>query len=348
MMKILITGGSCVVGQALIRSALHADRDVAIVAVDDDPMAPGLQWADSFDIIASVDDDRYIDRLEQVLAVEQPDAVLIGTDAEVSVLARHRQRLEAIYDTRIVVSTHPVVDTARDKWETHRFLARHDIDAPRCCLPGDEDALCDMVGFPLIVKPRYGSGGRGVRRVDNYGQLRAALLRRGDDDLVIQEYVGTSDDEYTAGALVFNGVCRACIVMRRIQHDGITRRAFVESNPELHARMRQVAECFRAFGPIDIQFRLHDGDIKIFDVNPRFAEVTFLRNLVGFNEVELTLGHLFDDRPARQPLVEPVTLVRHWAETVMVSESGFTGDSPPPNQSASGPSGARIARINGT
>src|SRR5699024_10465277 len=39
-------------------------------------------------------------------------------------------------------------------------------------------------------------------------------------------------------------------------------------------------------GPLNIQGRLTEGGLKIFEMNPRFTGITGLRALMGFNEVE--------------------------------------------------------------
>ncbi|MEZ5115389.1 MAG: acetyl/propionyl/methylcrotonyl-CoA carboxylase subunit alpha [Candidatus Nanopelagicales bacterium] len=63
----------------------------------------------------------------------------------------------------------------------------------------DEDilAIADEVGYPLLLKPSAGGGGKGMRRVDAYGELTEALVsaRResrsafGDDALLVERYV---------------------------------------------------------------------------------------------------------------------------------------------------------------
>lgn len=319
-MKILITGAGNPLGQALIRAVLHSSLEVTTVAVDSDPWAAGLRWADVADWIPEADDERFLHRFEELLATESPDAVLIGSTEELPVIASQRRRWEAIYDTQFIVSAEAVVETTHDRWRTHQFLDDSGIGHPRCCLAGGEDQLLEEVGFPLVVKPRYGSGSHRVRKVNTYGELRAAMLRRRHQELIVQQYVGDSKEEYAAGALVFGGQCRATLVMRRLVDGGITRRASVGEFPKLEAQIRSIAESFRPFGPLEILFRLDDEGLKVFEVNARFSELTFLRSLAGFNEVEMALSHLFKELPVTQPKITSMTILRHWSETVVNHE----------------------------
>ena len=320
IMKVLITGAGAPMGQALIRAVLHSSLQTTIVAVDADPWAAGLRWADVADWVPGPDDDQFLRRFEELLATEHPDAVFVGRGDELPILARQRQRLEAIYDTRFLLSNEAVVETTHDRWKTHHFLVDHDIGHPRCCLAGDEDELLDEVGFPLVVKPRYGSHSQKMRRANNLGQLRAAMLRRRHHELIVQEYVGDAPEEYAAGALVFGGQCRATLVMRRLVDGEVTRRASVGEFPRLQATISSIAERLGPFGPVEIQFRLDDEGLKVFEINSRFSELTFLRSLAGFNEVEMTLAHLFRDHPVTQPTITPMTILRHWSETVVHHE----------------------------
>src|SRR5262249_33737071 len=155
---------------------------------------------------------------------------------------------------------------------------------PRSCLPGGEGQLIEEVGFPLVVKPRRGARSVGVRIVHSRAELERAL--EGQANVIIQECVGTPDEEYTAGTLTFDGRCNASIVMRRELRDGNTYRAFADQYPELNRAVRVLAERLGPEGPANFQFRLDRDRAKVFEINARFSGTTPLRALVGFNEVE--------------------------------------------------------------
>ncbi len=261
----------------------------------------------------------YLDGLGCVVLRERPDAVLIGTDTELSILSRHRSELEAAWGTRIVVSAPEVIDIADDKYRTFQFLGGRGFPVPQSCLPGDEEGLIERVGFPLIVKPRVGARAVGLHVVHDRDQLRRATA--GVEGLVIQEHIGDSAHEFTASVIVFDGCAHASIVMRRDLRDGNTYRAFVEEFPSLNAEVRRMGEALDAFGPANFQFRLDAaGHAVVFEINARFSGTTPLRHLVGFPEVDMVLRHVLLGEPVVQPRVVPSTLLRHWEETVISPE----------------------------
>lgn len=317
-MKVLVTGAGALLGQGIIRSLQRSALAPWIVAVDPSPLSAGLYWAQTRHLVPLAKDPRYLDRIRELLRTERPDALLVGTDTELPILAEHREALERDFPTRILVSSPRVVAIADDKYKTYQFLRDAGFDYPLTCLPGEEAALVREIGFPLIVKPRVGARSIGVRRVHDEEELARALASS-DDPLVIQEDVGSADEEYTASALVFDGVCRATIVMRRDLRDGNTYRAYVEPFPELNRLVRRLGEALGPLGPANFQFRLdRRGRAKVFEINGRFSGTTPLRALAGFNEVEMCLRHLLLGEPVAQPQeIAPMIILRHWAETVV-------------------------------
>ena len=322
-MKVLVTGAGALLGQGVIRALRASSLDVEIVAVDPSSLAAGLYWADSAHLVPMADDPEYLHQVEKILMVERPDALLVGTDVELPIFAAQRERLEAVYGTKVVVSSSEVVEVAADKWQTYLMLKAKGLGCPLSSLPGDEEELIERVGFPLVVKPRRGCRAQGVVRVEDRWELRRVLdlQRRGvvspGGDVIIQECVGSDDDEYTAGALVFGGRCEASIVMGRHLRDGNTYRAFVEAFPVLNQAVRIVAEAVGSYGPLNIQFRRDREGIKVFEVNARFSGTTPLRASAGFNEVEMVLRHVLQGEPIRQPRIEAMTILRYWTETVL-------------------------------
>lgn len=315
-LKILVTGAGALLGQGIIRSLQWSSLPCEIISVDPNPMSAGLYWTHRAHLVPMASDPLYLERLSQVLDKERPQAVLVGTDVELPILAAHRAALESAFDTHVLVSSPAVVEIADDKYKTAQFLKRAGFPYPVSGLVGEEDRVIAEAGFPLIVKPCIGARSIGVSKVASRAELSRAL--EGRSGLVIQECVGSDQTEYTASALVFEGVTRATIVMRRDLRDGNTYRAFVEDFPELNAFTREVGEALSPYGPANFQFRLDaQGRPKIFEINGRFSGTTPLRAHAGFNEVEMCLRYILFGEEIKQPRLEPVTILRHWSETVV-------------------------------
>ena len=316
-MKALVTGAGALLGQGIIRALRLSSLKAELVAVDPNRDAVGLFWADRSHVILPVADPGYLDRFREVLAAERPDVVLVGTDVELPVLASHRHELEKEFHCHVVVSDSRVVEIANDKWLTYLFLKEAGLPHPRSSLPQDVNTLVEQTGFPLIVKPRVGARSVGVELVKNRSELAAALDRQ--PGLVVQENVGDSKSEFTAGVVYFDGEAPISIVMRRDLRDGNTYRAFVDADAALNDYVRRVAVALRPYGPVNFQFRTDGGVPKIFEINGRYSGTTPMRARAGFNEVEIVIRRLLDRVPLRQPAVANVSFLRYWDELMIPS-----------------------------
>lgn len=322
-MRVLVTGAGALLGQGILRSLTKSSlADLQTIAADPSPLSAGLYWTRERYLLPKASDPNFIGGLQRLLEVAKPDLIIPGTDVELKILAQHRVRLESDYPVQVLVSSPGVVQIADDKFQTFEFFRDHGFTPPASCLPGNEDELVLRVGFPLIVKPRTGARSIGVRKVNNAAELKDAI--NSTDAPVIQECVGSDDVEYTAGVLYFDGDCRASIVMRRDLRDGNTYRAYVDNDAHLHSQVREFARRLKPHGPANFQFRVSDGQVKVFEINGRFSGTTPLRTHAGFNEVEMCVRRLLLGEPVVQPHVQPMTILRHWSETIVLP------DTPPP------------------
>jgi carbamoyl-phosphate synthase large subunit len=323
IVKVLVTGAGALLGQGIIRSLIESSLSPVIVAADPSPLSAGLYWTRHRHLVPMASDPAYVEAFENILERERPDAVIPGTDFELPHFAENRARWEERFGTHVIISNPNVVRIANDKYLTYRFFRDHGFAAPDSCLPGEESALIERVGFPLIVKPRVGARSVGVVKVQTKDELARALAT--GDELVIQECVATERAEYTAGTLTFEGRCEASIVMRRDLRDGNTHRAYVEAFPELNVEVQHMAEVLGSHGPANFQFRLDaQGRAKVFEINARFSGTTPLRMRAGFNEVEMVLRRVLRDEPIKQPSVQPMTILRHLTETVVPAREGLS------------------------
>jgi carbamoyl-phosphate synthase large subunit len=314
-MKVFVTGAGALLGQGIIRALRRSTLNARVIVGDPSPLSAGLYWGDAAYLIPMAKDPVYLDRLGELLRVERPDILIPGTDVELPILSANREAIETAYGTKVIISSPHVVSVANDKWLTSEFLRERGLGFVPSCLPGDEERLIDECGFPLIVKPRVGARSIGFGIMRDRDQLKRAIAEQ--PGIVIQKYVGSEASEYTAGTLTFDGKCRATIVMRRDLRDGNTYRAFAEPFPVLNKAMAEAAAALGAYGPANFQFRLDDGVPRIFEINARFSGTTAVRIHAGFNEVEMCIRHILFGEAVEQPEIMPVTILRHWSETVV-------------------------------
>jgi len=312
---VFVTGAGALAGQGILRSLRMSSYPLRIVTGDPDPRAAGHWLGDCAYTIPMAADPAFVPRLERVLTRESVTIMLIGTDIELPVLSRARERLERASGARVVVSPPNVVDIADDKWLTARFLADEGFPSPLSALLGDRQGLrrlVDAAGFPLFVKPRRGARSVGAAIVPDEAALDDVIARGGD--MVIQELLPAGGGEYTAGCLVTDGRCASTVILRRDLRDGNTYRAYCEGATGFEETIAAVATRLGADGPCNLQFRVKDGRPVIFEINARFSGTTPIRAIFGFNEVEALVAHLADGRPVARPPLREGAVLRAWSD----------------------------------
>lgn len=319
--KVLVTGAGALLGQGIIRSIQAAKATYSIVGVDPNPLSAGLYWCDAAYRGPLATDPDFVDSFLQIIDLEKPDVLIPGTDLELAAFAANRFAIEAATGCKVLVASPEAVAIADDKGKTSKFLADNGFPFPATASVTDREAVAALIGtlgFPLIAKPRIGARSVGVRLLRSEEDVE---LVSHDPNYIVQEHVGTPDQEYTASGLYVDGDCRAEIVMRRDLRDGNTYRAYVEDDPQLHVWVRRWTAALAAFGPANFQFRRRpDGTPVVFEINARFSGTTPLRARAGFNEVEMMLDHLLNGEAVRCPEIAPCILLRHWSETVVSTE----------------------------
>lgn len=147
-----------------------------VFAADARADASALGEVDAGFVLPPVADVGYLDRL-LALCRERSIGLLVPlNDHELPLLAAHRARFRAI-GTRVVVAAPPVVAMCADKWATYAFLRARGIPTARTyrTFADARAALaCGEISFPLVLKPRWGSGSVGVEYVHDADELALA------------------------------------------------------------------------------------------------------------------------------------------------------------------------------
>jgi argininosuccinate lyase len=214
------------------------------------------------------------------------------------------------------------IAVCRDKHSQRLRLAAEGIGSPsfRLATSADEAVTAaEEIGFPVVIKPAYGSGSVGVKLCDDAATVAAhagELLSQRENErgqpipqrILVEELV--TGNEYSVET--FNSVAI-----------GVTRKylgplpAFVEVghdypavlNAELERSIRQTA--LRAlealglgWGPAHVEIRVTEDGPKIIEVNPRLAG-GFIPELVrlasGVDLISATVRQVIGQEPSLMP-----------------------------------------------
>jgi carbamoyl-phosphate synthase large subunit len=313
-LTVMVTGAGALLGQGVLRCLRMAQRPIRIITGDPDYRAAGHWLGDLAFIIPMANDPEYLGAVEMILAREKVDMLLIGTDVELPIFSKEKERLEAKYGTRVVVSPPRVVEIANDKLMTALFLEGAGFPFALSASADDRKAVTKLVGtigFPLIAKPKQGARSVGVAVVSSPEELSQVM---GRTDLVVQELLPDNEGEYTAGCLVMQQKCAASVVLRRDLRDGNTYRAYADTSRRFDGEISSIAEHLECYGPCNFQFRIKNGRPVVFEINARFSGTTPIRAMFGFNEVLAIVDYLSAGTPIPAVTIREGTVLRAWSD----------------------------------
>ncbi len=289
--RILITGtGSCGVGEGIFKCLHHHIDLYEIHCANANTGAVPLFRSHKGHVLPSADDSSYVEAVSQLCRDEKIDFLIPGSEAELSVLAPLIDEF-ALHHVRLLCNPPEVINVGDDKLASSEFLSKHGFDSPRS-FAGFERNAVESLGFPLIAKPRSGSGSKHVYVVQSpeHLDLVESIFRFHNLDGMVQECVGEDDSEYTASALTDDrGRLIGTFAARRTLIGGATGTVEVEEFSDVRDVAARIAEALEVRGPVNIQCRIHGGRVSVFEINPRFSGSAPFRSLAGFNEPHLLI-----------------------------------------------------------
>lgn len=236
-----------------------------VVAVDPNPLAPAQYAAQVRTSAPPIDDPQYIPELQRLCELHGVGAVLPLTDLDIETLARaHEQGL-----LPALVPSSEVARATYDKYEAHLMLERLGLPSPPTVLPGEADL--EALDYPVMVKPRRGSGARSIHLAHDPSQARFFVDYVPEPTMVQRAMGGPELSIDCLGDL--QGRCLNAIPRTMLEsRGGESIKGTVIEDRELVSLAAEVMQSLRVRGPATIQvFRDPELGVRITDVNTRFG-----------------------------------------------------------------------------
>jgi carbamoyl-phosphate synthase large subunit len=315
--SVLVTAvGGGGVGEQVVKALRLAGDKYRIIGTDVTRISKTLYEVDHPYLVPGATDRSYLDTLLNLCERHDVKAVFVGSDPELKKIGRARKLFgeEGIF---LPINPGKVIDICADKIRTSAWLSVHGFRHPRTVTLSSPDDLDAVDFFPSVIKPPVGSGGSKnvflVRDRKELGWLGSYLLSLGGK-LLLQEYLGNAESEYTVGVLLSmeGEIINSIAVKRNIETAissrialpdlrgaaGSARRLVISSGisqgeigrfPEVTGTCEQIALRLGCRGVVNIQCRYHRGEAFVFEINPRFSGTTSCRALAGYNEPDVLI-----------------------------------------------------------
>ncbi len=162
--------------------------------------------------------------------------------------------------------------------------------------------------FPVIVKPDNASGSEGVLLVEDRKQVEQ-LLKKSSDKLIVEEYL--EGPSYSIEVIGQPGnyiplTITELFMDKSYDCNGVLAPAQLKSElaNTLREQVLAIAEKLKLHGIMDLEVILHEGELKILEIDARFPSQTPMAifHATGVNMVKL-LAELFLEGHIKEPKI---------------------------------------------
>lgn len=222
----------------------------------------------------------FLNALENELTAGGYDVLMAMEFSTQNLIARHRHRFEPL--VRFPFAEEQLALRVHDKGALFSCAMTNNVECPATFLPsGPEEAsdMADRFPYPVLVKPRQSSGGRGILRVDNPTGLRKAYIsvHKKSPVPIVQEYLPSGGAALGVGVLMnFASEPRASFAYRRLREYPVSGGPSTLRESVRDENLCRMAEgLLKALGWVGVamvEFKVdpRDGRPKLLEVNPRF------------------------------------------------------------------------------
>ena len=216
--------------------------------------------------------------------------------------------------------------------------------------PGEARAIADRIGYPVVIRPSYVLGGRGMEIVHDGAGIdryiaRLAVTLSAPSELAVSHSRPLLVDRYLTEAVEVDVDCIAdgrdtfiAGIMEHIEEAGIHSGDSACSLPphslpaetvaEIERQTRMIALALKVVGLMNVQFAIKDGVVYILEVNPRASRtVPFVAKVVGL-PVAAIASEVMAGRPLASFGLKPISISHIAVKEAVFPFARFPGVDP--------------------
>jgi len=198
-----------------------------------------------------------------------------------------------------ILGTSPdAIDLAEDRDRFKALLEKLDLKQPPNGIArsaAEAKAIAEKIGYPVVIRPSYVLGGRGMEIVRDTAHLERyineAVIVSGKSPVLIDGYLRDAI-EVDVDALCDGIDVVICGIMEHIEEAGVHSGDSACSLPpyslkretidEIERQTRDMALGLNVIGLMNVQYAVQDGTIYVLEVNPRASRtVPFVAKVIG-------------------------------------------------------------------
>lgn len=298
MSRILVTG---VGGAAGIAAVTHLKKKGHFVlGVDCKEYSPGFLLADEQALVPCACARNYISQLF-FICIKNKIEIMIPTVDEELIICSENKEFFGSHGITILVSNVDTIENCLNKYKFYEKMKENNIAVARTWVLNDTLKV-ERIPLPVIAKPITGRGGRGIIIVRTRAELVKLMHER--NHYIIQEFF--NGIEYSVDTLSdLNGKAIVAVPRKRLEiKSGVCSRGCTDQHKGIIVESMRAVEAVGMIGPACLQLILtENGEIKIFELNPRIGGTVSLSIHAGVDILNLTIKLLKNETITEEELI---------------------------------------------
>ena len=252
MQTILVSGASTIIGYGILKSLKKAYPKYRLIGISVNEDSAAQAFCDIYIKAPPTKDENYISWLVNLIQEYNVSLAVPGIELDVFTWSKRCKDIEQS-GVKLLLNNPELIRLCSDKWLFYEYLVAS--ESPYAIPTALEFDETNHV-FPLLLKPRRGSGSRGIVIVENAEELEQ-YIRDHRGSMLIQPIVGSKENEYTtSGFFSFDSQLHAHVTLKRkLSGFGFTEYAEVVEMEGIEHAVQELGNIFRPIGPTNFQFR---------------------------------------------------------------------------------------------
>lgn len=321
MKNILVSGASGIVGYGILKSLRKTREDLMLIGttIYNDSVAPG--FCDVFEKALPTSHKNYINWLLGVIKKNKIGLLIPGIEADLHKWSSNKEIIENS-GAKILINNIQLIQLCKDKWVFYNELKK--INSPYLIptsLDTDYHQIVEKYGLPFLLKPKTGFASKGIIKINNEADFNLQKSQIGEI-LMVQQIVGNDEEEFTTSAFCDGkGSYYARMTLRRkLSKDGYTNQAETYILEQMDEVLHHLCAHLKPIGPTNFQFRKHNGELKLLEINPRISSSTSIRAAFGYNESVMAVEYYLENKVPIQPSIRPGKAVRYIEDKIFFDD----------------------------
>lgn len=303
MKKLLISG----VGGSLFPYLFKKlNVNYELFFLDSDEMVLKLYPNEKIFIVPLVKDESFEDEVIKIINENKIDFYIPLIDEEIIKAIDIGQKV----GINILAPSKGFVTLTLDKYKLMHALSKYKISTIETFMANN---FANEIKYPVFLKPNVGRGSRGIRKINNHNQFEAYFILEEyqKEEVLVQPFI--DGQEYTVSVTVNNLNKIIAIIPKLVfVKQGITKHARSVKHKEIETVCKKIVDLLKPCGSFNVQLKIMDDVIYIFEINPRYSTTLVLSIESGINEITLNIAsyNVHDVKYIED--FKEISLIRRW------------------------------------